>query len=170
MSGTQPLYEGLSFRRLFQFGILHLPWAQETGNLTIRPHSVVHSIIYDEKKGKAAGVRIIDANTKETTDFFARIIFVNASALNSTLVLLNSKSTRFPNGLGNDNGLLGTHVAFHNYRASVGGDLDGFDDKYYSEEIQRNLYWPITEPQKTGNRLRRGLYNVYGSLQNAMGK
>jgi choline dehydrogenase-like flavoprotein len=108
-----------------------LPWAEKTGNLTIRPHSVVHSIIYDEQKGKAIGVRIIDAQTKETTDYFARVIFLNASALNSNLVLLNSTSKRFPNGLGNDNGLLGKYVAFHNYRASVNATLDGFEDKYY---------------------------------------
>jgi choline dehydrogenase-like flavoprotein len=108
-----------------------LPWAQKTGNLTIRPHSVVHSIIYDEEKGKAVGVKVIDALTKKETDFFAKIIFLNASALNSTLVLLNSKSKRFPNGLGNDSGLLGKYVAFHNYRASVGGTIDGFEDKYY---------------------------------------
>jgi choline dehydrogenase-like flavoprotein len=108
-----------------------LPWAKRTGNLTIRPHSVVHSIIYDEHKGKATGVRVIDANTHETVEYFARIIFVNASALNSNLVLLNSTSKRFPNGLGNDNGLLGKYVAFHNYRASVGGNIDGFEDKYY---------------------------------------
>jgi choline dehydrogenase-like flavoprotein len=108
-----------------------LPWAQKTGNLTIRPHSVVHSIIYDERKGRATGVRVIDANTKETIEYFARIIFVNASALNSTLVLLNSTSRRFPNGLGNDSGLLGKYVMFHNYRASVGGTIEGFEDKYY---------------------------------------
>lgn len=108
-----------------------LPWAQKTGNLTIRPHSVVHSIIYDEQKGKATGVRVIDANTKETIEYFARIIFVNASALNSTLVLLNSTSRRFPNGLGNDSGLLGKYVMFHNYRASVTATIDGFEDKYY---------------------------------------
>lgn len=108
-----------------------LPWAAKTGNLTVRPHSVVHSIIYDEQKGKAAGVRVIDANTKQTTDFFARIIFVNASALNSNLVLLNSTSGRFPNGLGNDSGLLGKYVAFHNYRASVSASLDGMEEKYY---------------------------------------
>jgi len=117
-----------------------LPWAQKTGNLTIRPHSVVHSIIYDEKKGKATGVRIIDANTKEVIEYFARIIFVNASALNSNLVLLNSKSNRFPNGLGNDNGLLGKYVAFHNYRASVGGEIEGFEDQYY---FGRNPTEPI---------------------------
>ena len=84
-----------------------LPWAKKTGNLTVRPFSVVHSIIYDEAKQKAVGVRVIDSNSKEATDYFARIIFVNASALNSNLILLNSTSNRFPDGLGNDNGLLG---------------------------------------------------------------
>lgn len=108
-----------------------LPWAQRTGNLTMRPFSVVHSIIYDEKKGKATGVRVIDTNTKETTDYFARIIFLNASALNSNLILLNSTSTRFPNGLGNDNGLLGKYICFQNYRGSVSGTVDGYEDKYY---------------------------------------
>ncbi len=108
-----------------------LPWAQKTGNLTIRPHSVVHSVIYDEKLGKATGVRVIDANTKQTTDYFAKVIFLNAAALNTNLILLNSTSKRFPNGLGNDNGLLGKYIAFHNYRASVSGTLDGFEDTYY---------------------------------------
>ena len=84
-----------------------LPWAKKTGNLTVRPFSVVHSIIYDDAKQKAVGVRVIDSNSKEATDYFARIIFVNASALNSNLILLNSTSNRFPDGLGNDNGLLG---------------------------------------------------------------
>jgi choline dehydrogenase-like flavoprotein len=108
-----------------------LPWAAKTGNLTVRPFSVVHSVIYDEQKGKATGVRVIDTNTKETTDFFAKIIFVNASALNSNLILLNSTSNRFPNGLGNDSGLLGKYVCFHNYRGFMSGDVDGFTDMYY---------------------------------------
>lgn len=108
-----------------------LPWAEKTGHLTVRPFSVVHSIIYDEQKGKATGVRVIDANTQQTTDFFARIIFVNASALNSNLVLLNSVSSRFPNGLGNDSGLLGKYIGFHNYRASVSAEIDGMEDQYY---------------------------------------
>ncbi len=107
-----------------------LPWAEKTGNLTVRPYSVVHSIIYDEAKGKASGVRVIDTNTKKITDYFARIIFVNAAAMNSNLILLNSTSQRFPNGLGNDNGLLGTHIAFHNYRGSLSGTIDGFKDSY----------------------------------------
>lgn len=108
-----------------------LPWAMKTGNLTIRPHSVVHSVLYDEKKQKAIGVKVIDAVTKEEKDFFARIIFVNASALNSNLILLNSVSRRFPNGLGNDNGLLGKYICFHNYRGSMWGYMEGFTDWYY---------------------------------------
>ena len=122
---------GCPFGGYFSSNSSTLPWAKRTGNLTIRPFSVVHSIIYDEKLGKAAGVRVIDTNTKEQTDYFARVIFLNASALNSNLVLLNSKSKRFPNGLGNDNGLLGKYVAFQNYRASVGGEMEGYLDNYY---------------------------------------
>ena len=117
-----------------------LPWAERTGNLTIRPHSVVHSIIFDDQTQKASGVRVIDALTKETVEYFARVIFLNASALNSNLILLNSTSARFPQGLGNDNGLLGKFVAFHNYRAGVGGQLDRFDDQYY---FGRNPSEPI---------------------------
>ncbi len=108
-----------------------LPWAKRTGKLTVRPFSVVHSIVYDEQKGRAKGVRVIDANTKEVIEFGARVIFVNASALNSNLVLLNSTSSRFPDGLGNDNGLLGKYVGFHNYRASANGKVEGFEDSYY---------------------------------------
>ena len=108
-----------------------LPWAKRTGNLTVRPFSIVHSIIYDEKLGKATGVKVIDANTKEVTEYKARIIFMNASALNTNLILLNSTSERFPNGLGNDNGLLGKYVGFQNYRATVNATMDGFLDKYY---------------------------------------
>lgn len=108
-----------------------LPWAERTGNLTIRPDSVVHSIIYDDKKEKVTGVRIIDAHSKEVIEYYARIVFVNASALNSVLVLLNSTSSRFPNGLGNDSGLLGKYVGFHNYRAGLHGTVEGFEDQYY---------------------------------------
>lgn len=121
-----------------------LPWAEKTGNLTVRPFSVVHSIIYDEAKGCATGVRIIDTNTHQATEYFARVIFCNASALNTNLVLLHSQSKRFPNGLGNDNGLLGKYVAFQNYRGSMGGTVDGFPDKYYygrrpSEQMMANF-------------------------------
>lgn len=108
-----------------------LPWAQNTGNLTIRPYSVVQSILYDDQKGKASGVRIVDANTNEIIEYQSRIIFVNASCLNSNLILLNSTSSRFPNGLGNDNGLLGKHIIFHNYRGSLDASYPGHEDEYY---------------------------------------
>jgi choline dehydrogenase-like flavoprotein len=121
---------GCPFGGYFSSNSSTLPWAMKTGKLTIRPHSVVHSIIYDEKKNKATGVRVIDAITKESTDFFAKIIFINASALNSNLILLNSTSKRFPNGLGNDSGTLGKYVCFHNYRGWVRGDIDGFENGY----------------------------------------
>jgi choline dehydrogenase-like flavoprotein len=108
-----------------------LPWAKKTGNLTIRPFSVVHSVIYDDKKGKVTGVRVIDTNTKQEYDYYAKVIFLNAACLNTNLILLNSTSNRFPNGLGNDNGLLGKFMAFQNYRGSVHGRVEGFEDKYY---------------------------------------
>lgn len=122
---------GCPFGGYFSSNSSTLPWAAKTGNLMIRPHSVVHSIIYDEQAGKAKGVRIIDAETNQSLEFFARIIFVNASALNSNLILLNSTSKRFPNGLGNDYDLLGRYICHHNYRGSMGGSIDGFEDKYY---------------------------------------
>jgi choline dehydrogenase-like flavoprotein len=96
--------------------------------MTLRPNSVVQSIIYDDKKGKATGVRVIDAQTKDVIEYYARIIFVNAAALNTNLLLLNSTSNRFPNGLGNDSGLLGKFVAFHNYRGRVSGQYEGFKE------------------------------------------
>ena len=122
---------GCPFGGYFSSNSSTLPWAASTGNLTVRPFSVVHSIIYDEKKNKAVGVRIIDTNTHQATDYFSRIIFMNASALNTNLILLNSKSNRFPNGFGNDNGLLGKYICHQNYRGSTGGNIDGFLDSYY---------------------------------------
>lgn len=122
---------GCPFGGYFSSVSATLPWAAKTGNLTMRPDSVVHSIIYDEQKGRATGVRVIDRHTKEATEYFAKIIFVNAACLNTNLVLLNSTSHRFPEGLGNDNGLLGKYVAFQNYRGSLTASMDGFEDSYY---------------------------------------
>lgn len=122
---------GCPFGGYFSSNSSTLPWAAKTGNLTIRPDSVVHSIIYDDKKNKATGVRVIDAHTKEITEYFAKVIFVNAAALNSNLILLNSTSARFPNGLGNDNGLLGKYVAFQNYRGTLSASMEGYLDSYY---------------------------------------
>lgn len=119
---------GCPFGGYFSSNASTLPWAAKTGNLTMRPDSVVHSIIYDETKGKAVGVKVIDRNTKEEIDFFAKIIFVNAAALNTNLILLNSISGRFPQGLGNDSGTLGKYVAFHNYSARIYAEYEGLLD------------------------------------------
>ena len=122
---------GCPFGGYFSSNSSTIPWAEKTGNLTLRPDSVVHSIIYDEKKGKATGVRVIDAHTKEATEYYSKIIFVNAATMNTNLILLNSASSRFPNGLGNDNGLLGKFIAFHNYRGTLTASMDGYLDSYY---------------------------------------
>ncbi len=124
-------YRGCPFGAYFSSNSSTIPWAEKTGNLTLQPDSVVHSIIYDEQKQKAIGVRVIDANTKQATEYFARIIFVNGACLNSNLILLNSTSNRFPNGLGNDNDILGRYVSFQNYRGSLSASIDGPSDKYY---------------------------------------
>jgi len=119
---------GCPFGGYFSSNSATLPWAMKTGNLTMQNNAVVHSILYDETKGRAKGVLVIDALTKETTEYYADLIFLNASALNTNLVLLNSTSSRFPNGLGNDNGLLGKYVAFHNYRAGVSAEYEGLEE------------------------------------------
>ncbi|TDO22650.1 GMC oxidoreductase [Pedobacter duraquae] len=116
---------GCPFGGYFSSNASTLPWAAKTGNLTLRPFSVVESVIYDDAKGKVTGVRVVDTNSKAVTEFYARVIFVNAGALNTNLILLNSKSKRFPDGLGNDSGLLGKYVAFHNYSARVSAEFDG---------------------------------------------
>lgn len=105
-----------------------LPAAYLTGNLTLKDYSIAHSIIFDEKKSKAVGVRVVNAKTHEMEEYFASIIFVNASPLATNLILLNSTSSRFPNGLGNDSGVLGTHMAFHSYRGRITAEYDGFLD------------------------------------------
>ena len=103
-----------------------IPWALKTGNMTLKPNSVVQSVLYDEVQQKAIGVRVIDSKTKKTKDYFAKVIFITAATLNTNLILLNSKSKRFPNGLGNDNGLMGKYIAFHNYRATINAQCEGF--------------------------------------------
>jgi choline dehydrogenase-like flavoprotein len=119
-----------------------LPWAEKTGNLTIRPDAVVESIIYDEQKGRAKGVRIIDRNTQESMEFYAKVIFVNASTIASNAILLNSKSSRFPNGIGNDNGLMGKFLACHNYRGKGSATYEGFFDKTTEGRHAGHAYVP----------------------------
>ncbi len=133
---------GCPYGAYFSSNASTLPAAMKTGNMTLRPHSVVHSVIYDEKKGKAVGVKVIDAETKEEIEFFANIIFLNASALGSTFILMNSISNRFPNGMGNGSDQLGRNLMDHQYRAGAEGDVDGFEDKYYIGRRPNGIYVP----------------------------
>ncbi len=133
---------GCPFGGYFAANSTTIPWAIKTGNMTLRPFSVVHSIIYDEKKGRATGVRVIDDHSKEMVEYYARIIFVNAAATNTNLILLNSKSGRFPNGLGNDSGILGKYFAFHNYRARISAEYEGLLDSTTAGGRPTSAYIP----------------------------
>ncbi len=119
-----------------------LPAAEKTGNLTLRPFSIVSEIIYDKDKKRATGVRIIDTESKETTEFYAKIIFCNASALGTTQILLQSKSEAFPNGFGNQSGELGHNVMDHHFRTGADGTYDGFEDRYYKGRRPNGIYIP----------------------------
>ncbi len=145
-----------------------LPWAENTGNMTLRPDSVVHSILYDEKKGRATGVRVIDAKTKQATEYFARVIFVNAACLNSNLLLLNSTSRRFPGGLGNDHDVLGKYIAFQNYRGSISASIDGFSDAYYYGRRPVSPLMPnFRNVYKQEEDFQRGYLVFWGAYRNA---
>ncbi len=133
---------GCPFGGYFNSNSSTIPWAARTGNLTMVHHAVVDSLIYDEQKEKATGVRVIDANTGESREYFAKVIFVNASTMNTNLILLNSKSSRFPEGLGNDNGLLGKYIAFHNYRGVISAEYEGLKDRAVSARQPLASYMP----------------------------
>lgn len=173
-------YRGCPYGAYFSSNSSTIPWAAKTGNLTLRPDSVVHSIIYDDVKtgaagppvrsGKATGVRVIDTHTKQMTEYFARIIFVNAACLNTNLILLNSTSHRFPNGLGNDSGVLGHYVAFHNYRGSILADYEGFDDGYYYGRRPTTAFMPnFRNVDKQETDFQRG-YMVAFSASRSQGQ
>jgi choline dehydrogenase-like flavoprotein len=129
-----------------------LPAAQKTGRLTVRPNSIVHSVIYDERLGKATGVRVIDQNTHKALEFKAKVIFLNASALGSTFILMNSKSGRFPNGLGNDSDVLGRYLTDHHFGAGARAEYEGFADMYYAGRKPNGIYIP--RYQNIGNDKR----------------
>ena len=119
-----------------------IPVAQETGNLTIRPDSIVHEIIWDKEKGKAAGVRVKDRVSGEELEFYARVIFCNASTIGTTAILLNSRSEAFPDGLGNSSGELGHNIMDHHYGMGASADLPGFEDIYYKGRRPTGFYIP----------------------------
>ncbi len=119
-----------------------LPAAQATGNMTLRPFSIVTEVLYDKEKKKATGVRVQDAETGETMEFYANIVFLNASTLGSTWILLNSKSDVFPEGMGNASGELGHNLMDHHFRVGASGRFDGFEDQYYSGRRPNGIYIP----------------------------
>lgn len=124
-------YRGCPYGGYFSSNSSTIPWAEKTGHLDIKTDSVVHSIVYDDNLKKAIGVKVIDRINKTEKYYFADIIFLNAGSLNSNLVLLNSTSKRFPNGLSNDNDVLGRYMAFHNYRGSLTAEFPQHLDSYY---------------------------------------
>ncbi len=122
---------GCPYGAYFSSNSATIPEAAATGNLTLRPFSIVQEVIYDEKSNKATGVRVIDALTHEVLEFYAAIVFVNASTINTAAILLQSRTKRFPNGLGNDSGQLGHHLMDHHSSAGAYGVHDGFAAHYY---------------------------------------
>ena len=133
---------GCPYGAYFSANASTLPAAERTGNMTLRPNSVVHELIYDEKSGKATGVRVIDAETGVQEEFYARVIFLCASTFGSTFIMLNSISNRFPNGLGNDSGELGHNIMDHHLSVGAAAEVDGFEDNYYSGRRANGIYIP----------------------------
>lgn len=133
---------GCPFGAYFSTNSSTLPAAFETGNLTLRPYSLVNRVIYDEQLQRATGVEILDTQTKQTEVFHAKIIFLNAATVATTFILLNSTSNRFPNGLGNDSDQVGRNLMDHHKGVSINADVEGFEDSYYSGRRPTNIYIP----------------------------
>ncbi len=133
---------GCPFGAYFSSVSSTLPAAEATGNMTMRTDSIVHEVIYDPNTKKATGVKVIDRETKEEYEFKAKVIFLCASAIASTSILMQSKSDRFENGLGNDSGELGRNVMDHHFQVGARGKIDGFDDKYYKGRKPNGIYIP----------------------------
>jgi choline dehydrogenase-like flavoprotein len=110
--------------------------------MTLRPNSVVYELIYDEQKAKATGVKVLDAETGETMEFYAKIIFLCASTMGSAFIMMNSISNRFPNGFGNDSGELGHNIMDHHLGVGASGEMPGFEDSYYSGRKSSGIYVP----------------------------
>jgi choline dehydrogenase-like flavoprotein len=133
---------GCPFGAYFSTQSSTLPAAAKTGLLTLRPDSVVREIVYDDSTQRATGVRVRDAVTMEDREFHAKILFVCASAISSTALLMNSTSERFPNGLGNDSGELGHNLMDHHFRAGASGSWEGDLDRYYYGRRANGIYVP----------------------------
>ncbi|WP_316814889.1 GMC family oxidoreductase [Pedobacter nyackensis] len=154
---------GCPFGGYFSSNSATIPAAAATGNLTLRPFSIVKEIIYDDVTQKAKGVRVIDMNTLEEMEFYAKVIFLNASTIASTSILLNSVSARFPNGLGNDSGELGHNLMDHHSSSGAMGIHEGYTDRYYKGRRPAGFLIPRYRNLKGNEGLEflRG-YNIQG--------
>ncbi len=133
---------GCPFGAYFSSNSSTLPAAERTGNMTLRPNSIVHEIMYDDKKKIAVGVRVIDTETHEKLEFYAKVIFCCASAMATTAVLLQSKSERFPNGLGNDSGELGHNLMDHHFKVGATAKSDNHLEDYYKGRKPAGFFVP----------------------------
>ena len=134
--------KGCSFGAYFSTQSATLPAAARTGNLHIAPNSVVESLIYDEATNRLKGVRVIDNDNLSQREYFGKLVFLCASTIGSTQILLNSKTNKFKNGLANSSGVLGKYLMDHNYNARTTADIDGFEDEYYIGRRPASLYVP----------------------------
>jgi len=133
---------GCPFGAYFSSNSSTLPAAEATGNMTLRPHSIVHEVIYDDATKQATGVKVIDTETKETFVYNAKVIFLCASAIASASILMQSKSDRFPNGLGNDSGELGHNIMDHHFHVGAKAKADGFEDRIEKGRRSNGIYIP----------------------------
>ncbi|WP_316804929.1 GMC family oxidoreductase [Pedobacter nototheniae] len=135
-------WEGCIFGGYFSTQSSTLPAAQKTGNLTVRPWSIVTQILYDKNTKKAKGVEVLDAENNKTYEFHSKIVFLCASALNSAWVLFNSATDVWPGGLGSSSGALGHNVMDHHYNLGCQGTVEGYEDKYYYGKRANGFYIP----------------------------
>ena len=133
---------GCPFGGYFSTQSSTLPAAVATGNLTLRPFSIVTKILYNKDTKKATGVEVLDAETNQTYEYFAKVIFLNASTLNSTWVLMNSATDVWEGGLGSSSGELGHNLMDHHFRLGASGRMEGFDDKYVYGRRPNGIYIP----------------------------
>lgn len=133
---------GCPFGGYFSTQSSTLPAAVATGNLTLRPFSIVTKILYDKDTKKATGVEVLDAETNQTYEYFAKVIFLNASALNSTWILMNSATDVWDSGLGSSSGELGHNLMDHHFRLGASGRVEGFEDKYVFGRRPNGIYIP----------------------------
>lgn len=133
-------WEGCPFGGYFSTQSSTLPAAMATGNLTVRPFSIVTKVIYDKNTQKATGVEVLDAETNQTYEYHAKVVFVNASALNSAWVLMNSATDIWPDGLGSSSGELGHNIMDHHYNLGASGVVEGYTDKYYYGRRPNGVY------------------------------